>query len=190
MVLYRETLYYSQKEFLNAIKLVLHSTFFTFNNKYYKQTYEAPGVSSLPIIANLILQKLEMDILNNFPIYIKPIFYFRFIDDIILSAPYLNDLLFNFNSYHPRLKFTMEIGGNTLNFLDLSTIIKKGHLIFDWFQKPTFSSRSLNYFSQHPFTHKKGTIINLIDRMIILNSIRKTSISLSKFSWTMDILLI
>jgi len=61
-------------EFFNAIKLVLHSTFFTFNNKYYKQTYGAPMGSPLfPIVADLVLQKLESDILNKFTI--KPIFY-------------------------------------------------------------------------------------------------------------------
>jgi len=71
-------------EFFNA-KLVLHSKFFTFNNKYYKQTYGAPMGSLLfPLVADLILQKLESDILNKF--IIKPIFYYRFVDDIALSA--------------------------------------------------------------------------------------------------------
>jgi len=36
-------------EFLNAIEFILHSTFFMFNNKFYKQTFGDPhGVSSLP----------------------------------------------------------------------------------------------------------------------------------------------
>jgi len=114
-----------KEEFLNAINLVLHSTFFTFNNKFYKQTYGAPMGSPLsPIIADLFLQKLENDVLNS--LQIKPIFYLRFVDDIALSTPHasLNDLLHQFNSYHPRLKFTLEIEGNSLNFLDL-TMIKK-----------------------------------------------------------------
>jgi len=53
-------------EFFNAINLVLHSTFFTFNNK---QIYGAPMGSPLsPIVADLVLQKLESDILDKFPI--------------------------------------------------------------------------------------------------------------------------
>jgi len=68
------------------------------------------------IVADLV-QKLESDILNKFTI--KPIFYYIFVDDIALSAPCLKDLLHMFNSFHPRLRFTMEIEGNTLNFLDL-----------------------------------------------------------------------
>jgi len=93
--------------------------------------------------------------LNKSPI--KPIFYYRYVDDIVLSAPHtcLEDLLHMFNSFYPRLKFTMEIGGNTLNFLDLSMIKKDDFLIFNWFHKPTFSGRFLNYNSQYPFTHKK-----------------------------------
>jgi len=141
-----------------------------FNNKYYKQTYGVPMGSPLsPIIADVILQKLESDSLNNF--HIQPIFYYRYVDDIALSAPYscLKDLLQQFNSFHPRLKFTMEIGGDTLNFLDLSLIKKDDGLIFNWFHKPTFSGRFLNYISQHPFTHKKGTIIGLIDKVMMLS---------------------
>jgi len=122
-------------EFFKAIKLVLHSTFFTFNNKYYNQTYEAPMWSPLsPIVTDLVLQKLESDILNKFTI--KLIFYYRFVDDIALAVPCtcLEDLLHMFNSFHLRLKFTIEIGGNTLNFLDLSLIKKDDYLIFNWFQ--------------------------------------------------------
>jgi len=61
------------------------------------------------------------------------------------------------------------MGGNTLNFLDLTLIKKDNYLIFNWFHKPTFSGRFLNYNSHHPFTHKKGTIISLIDRVITLS---------------------
>jgi len=157
-------------EFFNAINFVLHSTFFTFNSKFYKQSYGAPMGSPLsPIIADLFLQKLETEVL--YKLSIKPIFYFRYVDDIALSThnTALNDLLLNFNSYHPRLKFTMEIGGNSLNFLDLTIIKKDDHVIFDWFHKSTFSGRFLNFYSQHPTIHKKGTITSLTDRVITLS---------------------
>jgi len=87
------------------------------------------------------------------------------VDDIAFSAPYtcLKDLLHMFNSIHYRLKFTMKIEGNTLNFLDFSLITKDDYLIFNWFHKPTFSGRFLNYNSQ------QSTIISLIDRVIMLS---------------------
>ena len=42
-------------------------------------------------------------------------------------------------------------------------------LIFDWYRKPTFSGRFLNYFSWHPLCQKIGTIIGLIDRVLLLS---------------------
>jgi len=104
-------------EFLLAIKLILHSTFFTFKNNYYKQTFGASMGSPLsPIIADLVLQKFEINVISE--LSTKPIFYYRYVDDIIRrSYTCLNNLLHRFNSFHPCLCFTMEVGGNILNFL-------------------------------------------------------------------------
>ncbi|KYN06165.1 hypothetical protein ALC62_02926 [Cyphomyrmex costatus] len=48
----------------------------------------------------------------------------------------------------------MEIGGNTLNFLDISIINNKGIIEFDWYHKPTFLERYLNFLSNHPISQK------------------------------------
>jgi len=123
-----------------------------------------------PVIAGLI-QRLESSILNN--LTYKPTFYYRYVDDIVLAVPlsHLNSLLEKFNSFHRRLKFTMEMReeGDKLSFLDLTIIKKDSVLIFYWFRKPTFSGRFLNYYSHHLFTHKRGTIYSLIDRVIQLS---------------------
>jgi len=158
-----------KNEFILTTKFILQSTFFHFNNKYYKQTFEAPMGSLLsPIVADLMLQKLESQIINK--LSIKPNFYYRYVDDIAFSAPLscLKDLLDSFNSFHPRIKFIMEVRDEELNFLDLIIIKRDGRLHSNWFRKPTFSGRFLNFHSQHPFTHKKGIILNLIDRVILL----------------------
>jgi len=64
-----------------------------------------------PIVADLALQYLESHILKK--LSFTSSFYIRYVDNIALAASYslLNELLNNFNSFHPRLKFTMEIGG-------------------------------------------------------------------------------
>jgi len=84
------------------------------------------SLSPPPVVADLILQNLESSILSN--LMYKPIFYYRYVDDIALSVPFfqLNSLLEKFNSFHHKLKFTMEVGGegDRLNFLD-PTIIKQ-----------------------------------------------------------------
>ena len=74
-----------------------------------------------------------------------------------------------FNSYDDRLQFTYEIEEKGISFLDLQIIRDKEKTITDSYQKPTFSGSFLNFQSHHPFTHKKGAIINLVDRAILLS---------------------
>lgn len=158
-------------EFLSAINLVLSSTFFMFNDCFYKQIFGAPMGSPLsPIIADLVLQDLETIALNRLPCEL-PI-YIRYVDDVLLLAPEndLDDILSNFNSLHNRIRFTLEIGvNNNINFLNVNiAIIEKG-LIFDLFHKPTCSHRFLNFHSQHPLVHKKSIIIHLVDKILRLS---------------------
>ncbi|KYN40760.1 hypothetical protein ALC56_04838 [Trachymyrmex septentrionalis] len=63
----------------------------------------------------------------------------------------------------------MEIDGDSLNFLDICLIKKEETFIFDWYRKPTFSGHFLNYFSWHPLCRKIGTIIDLINRVLLLS---------------------
>ncbi|EFN64476.1 hypothetical protein EAG_00153, partial [Camponotus floridanus] len=66
--------------------------------------------------------------------------------------------------------FEMEIAENgCLNFLDVSIIINNNHIEFDWYRKPTFSGRLLNFFSHHPLSHKRGVVIGLTDRIFKLS---------------------
>jgi len=75
-----------------------------------------------------------------------------------------------FNKFHSRLQFTLEVGGNRINFLDMTFIILDGNKIqFDWYHKPTYSGRYLNYWSQHPLFQKRDTILNLINRAFLLS---------------------
>jgi len=62
------------------------------------------GFSLSPTVADLVLQRLESQIINN--LFIKPNFYYRYVDDVVLSTPLscLKDLDL-FNSFHTRIKF-------------------------------------------------------------------------------------
>lgn len=160
-----------QNEFLLAVRFILESTFFVFSEVIYKQTFGTPMGSPLsPIIADIVLQDLEKKALNM--LKFTPSFYLRYVDDIILMSPpsEYNHTLTIFNSFHPRLQFTIETEvSGTLNFLDLTLILNNNHIHFDWFHKSTFSGRYLNFFSQHPMCQKRGTIIGLVDRAISLS---------------------
>lgn len=123
-----------------------------------------------PIIADLVLQDLKEEALNRLPC-ILPI-YFRYVDDILLAAPRgeIDNILGTFNSLHDRLKFTLELSeNNCINFLNVKIRSTEHGCIFDLFYKPTCSHRFLNYHSQHPIIHKKGVILNLVDKILRLS---------------------
>ncbi|KYN10015.1 hypothetical protein ALC57_17849, partial [Trachymyrmex cornetzi] len=126
-----------KNEFIKAVRLVLDSTFFTFDNQF------------------------ENCVLSNIQYHIP--FYYRYVDDIVLCLPNskIDSILKKLNSFHPKLQFTLEVVSNSINFLDTTIILKNNSLMFDWYQKPTFSGRFLNFLSQHPILQKKGIIFNL-----------------------------
>jgi len=75
-----------KSEFLNAIKIILDSTFFKFNNKIYKQNFGTPMDSPLsPVIADIVMQDLEKRALEGFINEIP--FYYRYVDDILTAVP-------------------------------------------------------------------------------------------------------
>ncbi|KYN09170.1 hypothetical protein ALC57_18725 [Trachymyrmex cornetzi] len=98
-------------------------------------------------------------------------FYYRYVDDIcmVVTPSDIDALLQAFNSFHPRLQFTIEIGGDKLEFLDVTIFKLNSKLIFDWYRKPSLSDRFLNFNSNHPVSQKKGTIYSLVDRAFILS---------------------
>ena len=58
-----------KKQFIKAVKIVLESTFFTFNNTNYKQNYGTPMGSPLSsFIAEIVMQNLENKALERFGI--------------------------------------------------------------------------------------------------------------------------
>jgi len=123
-----------------------------------------------PIISDLVMRNLEDKVLNS--LSIQPIFYYRYVDDIILSTykEKVHSILEKFNSYHHRLKFTMESEVNhTLNFLDITLYIKNNSIVTDWFHKTTFSGRYLSFLSNHLISHKIDTIYGLVDYAIKLS---------------------
>jgi len=125
-------------KFLIAISLITNSTFFTFNKKFYKQIFGTPMGSPLSsILADIDLQDIEEAALSLLPFTLP--FYVRYVDDILFEAP--NDLLDKiaetFNSFHDRLKFTMEIRTNDrINFLDVTLIIENNVITFDHYKNP------------------------------------------------------
>ncbi|XP_018361384.1 PREDICTED: uncharacterized protein LOC108760084 [Trachymyrmex cornetzi] len=127
------------------------------------------GLPLSPIIADLVMRRLERLSLMSFNRSCP--FYYRYVDDICtaVTPSDIEALLQAFNSFHPRLQFTIEIGGDKLEFLDVTIFRLNSKLIFDRYRKPFFSGRFLNFNSNHPVSQKKGTIYSLVDRAFILS---------------------
>jgi hypothetical protein len=160
-----------QKEFINMIQFILNSSYFKFNNKIYKQTFGTPMGSPLsPIISDIVLQDIENKVLHRIKNNI--LFYHRYVDDIICAAKHSEIIAIQnlFNSFHNRIKFTIEREkNNSISFLDIKLIRINNKIITDWFHKSTFSGRYLSFYSNHPTHHKIGTIFSLIDRALLLS---------------------
>jgi len=102
------------------------------------------GFPLSPIIAGITLQDFENKAIRHIPFNL--LFYYRYVDDdIALAAPSMFGRVMDiFNSFHPRLQFTVEERvGNKLNFLDVMIIVTNNSIQFDWYHKLTFSGRYL-----------------------------------------------
>ena len=162
----------------------MDNTYFLFNNKYYKQSFVTPMGSPISgLFADLVMDDLESECLRK--LSFKPIFFYRYVDDIIMCIPNsgLNEMLDTFNLYNSRLQFTHEIETkNSISFLDILLIKENQEIITNWYTKPTFSGRFLNYHSQHPLSQKIAMVYNVTDRAIKLADFRfhKDNINIAK----------
>ena len=116
------------------------------------------------------MTNLEVNCLNK--LSFKPIFYKRYVDDIITGIPFIgvDVILHYFNFYHPRLQFKFETElDKTINFLDTKIIRKSNGLVFDWYIKPTSSGRFIDFNSSHPKCYKVGLICHLVYKAVKLS---------------------
>ena len=70
-----------KEAFLQVVRLVLNSTYFSFDGFFYKRKFGTSVVSLFsPIIANLVMQDLQTKALSKIPRY-------HFILDIVMTIP-------------------------------------------------------------------------------------------------------
>ncbi|KAL6418952.1 hypothetical protein ACFW04_014162 [Cataglyphis niger] len=150
---------FNLSQFLYAVEIILDSTSFSFNGKFYEQIFGSPMGSPLSsILTDIVRDDLKTHCLGFFS-FAVPVFY-RYVDDIFAIVPRakIDEINVIFNSYHQRLKFTHEIESDScINFLNTSD------------PKPTCSNRYINFYSNHPFKYKINTIFNLVDHAILLS---------------------
>lgn len=156
--------------FKKLVRIILEGAYLRYEDTIYYQHFGVPmGSPASPVIANLVLEQMEKEVLENIQTNITV--YRRYVDDTFLIIPEnsVDNVLAAFNSYHRRIQFTVEEEiDNQLNFLDMTVIKEVTNLKTKWLHKNE-KCRYLDYLSESPFTHKKMVAISLIDRAISLS---------------------
>lgn len=161
-----------EESFLEMVEIVLDSTFFQYQGKFYKQKFGIPMGSPIsPVVANIVLERIEIAALENLRTRgIVPRFFRRYVDDCLLCAreEEVAAILNEFNGFHQRLQFTVEKEADgKLKFLDMILRRENNTITTEWFPKDV-DGRYLNFTSVSPFMHKNNTIIALVDRALKL----------------------
>lgn len=155
--------------FIELIKFVFDTTFFSFDGKFFKQIFGTPMGSVIsPIISLYVMDDLLDIALNRLPYQMFLIK--KYVDDIICVLPsnQLDITLDIFNGVHDKIKFTIEKENNDFSVPFLDTLVMRfGDCIrTDWYTKPTSSGRYVNYHSYHTTKVKINTVLNMRNRVV------------------------
>ena len=139
-------------------EFVLTCNAFSFEDEFYLQTKgTAMGTRMAPSYANLFMGLLEKKFLHTQNL--KPILWYRFIDDIIMIWPHgqatLTSFLNDLNNFGP-LNFTHTISKSQITFLDVDLLISDGTIKTAIHIKPTNKEQYLHFESCHPFHTKRS----------------------------------
>ncbi|XP_050507145.1 uncharacterized protein LOC126884882 [Diabrotica virgifera virgifera] len=164
----------SLEDFIRILTFIFDSNIFLFNGNFFKQIFGTPMGSKIsPILCNFVLDELITTCKEKIPFHIP--FIKRYVDDLILSVPEnkVSDVLNTFNAQCEHLKFTVEReADNMIPFLDM--LIHRGSdgiLRTEWYRKPCFSNRFINFHSQHPSRMKTNLVLALKSRVTNLSHI-------------------
>ena len=147
----------------SLILLVLQSNAFRFGDAIYRQIMgTAMGTPMAPNYANLFMAKFEENVITSYHAStgLKPLVWYRYIDDIFLIWTHGDDELQKFLTYvdsfsdarkmKSAIRFEVNKSQHEVNFLDVKVSLEKGTLRTSLFSKPTDAHLYLNYSSSHP----------------------------------------
>ncbi|XP_065354742.1 uncharacterized protein LOC135949190 [Calliphora vicina] len=159
-------------QFLKILQFCLNdNNYFVHDDKLYHRTYGMPMGNPLsPTVADIILDCLldqTLAELQEKNIKIKLIT--GYVDDLFAIIEYEDEdmILKTSNSYHNKLKFTLEREtDNSIPYLDMRIHRNNQRIITDWYMKPIASGRLLNFHSTQPMRQKMNTAMNLINKVM------------------------
>ena len=182
---------FAQKEYndpgvTNMIRIflyhILKNNAFLFNNHPYLQLRgTAMGTRTAPSLANLFMANFEQKFLETQNL--KPLNYFRFIDDILLFWPHPQEQFDSFmrdlNSFHPTIKFTHAASTQETTFLDIDIFkgdrfLNSGILDIKTHIKQTNKFQYLYHTSSHPKAMKTSVVKGELHRFLRSTSDKQT----------------
>ena len=142
------------KHILELLEISLKFNDFEFNDEFYLQVMgTAMGKRFAPGLSNLYMLDFDRIAMHDFKI--KPLLYFRYLDDIFLLFPgdetSLKEYEIFLNNIIPDIKVTLEHSNTEINFLDV-TVYKNdvNQLKTKVFFKKTDTHQLLHRSSHHP----------------------------------------
>ena len=142
--------------------------------------YEFPPNIGVPIgsplesLVSEVFFKLFEDELfqSGSPLLTKIVYWYRYVDDVVClwngSLADLDSFLQFINSRYPTIQFTLEIGGKSINFLDLSISLVNDHHEFNIHRKNTCTDISIHATSYCPPSYRIANFNSLIHRLITI----------------------
>lgn len=165
------------KHILDLLNITLRNNDFQFNGKFYLQTCGTPmGKVYAPALANLYMLEFDEKAMTGFKI--KPLFFFRFLDDIFSIFLGTKEDILEYenylNSLIPGIKVTLEYSKCNINFLDTMiyklTVDGVTTLQTKVYFKPTDTHQLLHMQSFHPKHTHKGILKSQLLRFKRLSS--------------------
>lgn len=159
--------------FCHLMDFVTKNNFFMYKDEFFKLTEGLPmGAPCSPMLADIFMDKYDDIIVNKLEKWKTKIFkYYRYVDDCLLiwigTNRELQLFLNEINQLKPKLNFKLEMGGKTLNFLDLKIQKCGTRLEFEIYRKPSYTDAIIPANSYHSQQHKMSGFHALIHRLVM-----------------------
>lgn len=129
------------------------------------------GSPLAPLISEIFMNRFERELFASQCMLMQYIGYWhRYVDDVLClwtgSMEQLQEFFLFINSLYPSINFTLEVGGNSINFLDLSITLFEGKHEFEIFRKPTYTDITIDGSSYCPPSHKHAAFLHMIHRLV------------------------
>lgn len=160
-------------QLINLINICLKQNYFRFDDKIYLQNDGlAMGSALSPFLAEFFMDYIEKTLFDYKHPLLEYIFtWIRYVDDVFCIWTgtkrqldnFLNNIL---NKLDDHIKFTIELGNNSINFLDLTINIIDNRFAFNIFRKDTYSDAVIPSNSVHPWNVKMASFHSMLNRLL------------------------